>query len=129
MHQQILEHLKHLGPQQANSARAGQGIELGIEDTISEAVAHGGALRKAPPSAGGAGRRGGVHRWAEYSRFRGRAKYQGNASVRPGECQVRRGHTGYASSSLTHGVGHFWPRSMMAESSSGFCRKFAFSRV
>src|SRR5262249_51853290 len=56
MRQQIREHLKHLGPQRARAAGAGQGIELGIEDTIGEVVAHGEALRTAACRSAGAGR-------------------------------------------------------------------------
>jgi hypothetical protein len=47
MRQQIHEHLEHLAPQQVGSPGPGQGIELGIEDTIGEGVAHGRTLRTA----------------------------------------------------------------------------------
>ena len=41
MRQQIHEHLEHLAPQRAGGPRPGQGIELGIENTIGKGVAHG----------------------------------------------------------------------------------------
>ena len=54
MRQQILEHLEYLAPQRAEGPGPGQGIELSVEDTIGEGVAHGGTLRTALVSAVGA---------------------------------------------------------------------------
>ena len=48
MLEQIAEHMKGLGPQWDCPPRPGQRIELGIEETIGEDIAHRAILRAAP---------------------------------------------------------------------------------
>ena len=46
--EQIAQHMKRLGPQGDHPPGPGQRIELGIEETIGEDVAHGALLGAAP---------------------------------------------------------------------------------
>ena len=48
MLEQIAKHMKRLGPQGDRPPCPGQRIELGIEETIGEDIAHGAILRAAP---------------------------------------------------------------------------------
>src|SRR5215510_9595261 len=89
--EQIAQHLKRLGPQGDYPPGPGQRIELGIEETIGEDVAHGAILRAGPvllaaPYAGFGGVGGtGVHSIPEKG---GLVTLQGNGSFWPGNGQV-----------------------------------------
>jgi hypothetical protein len=48
MFEQVVEHMKRFGTQGDRQPGPGQGIELGIEETIGEGVAHGAILCAAP---------------------------------------------------------------------------------
>ena len=48
MLEQIAQHMKCFGPQGDRPPGPGQGIELGIEETIGEDIAHGAILRAVP---------------------------------------------------------------------------------